>query len=885
MNNISDTYIGNKGYTIPKKYLTVEQQKQIRNDLMIKPRVHGIGLMSNQTSFPAYRESNNKMYVPHYYGVEKFGKPSKTNITKGEDIKVVFNGTLRENQTTVVDTFMKHVSTCDVGGGLLELPCAYGKCLGIDTEILMYDGTIKKVQDVIEGDLLMGDDSTPRKVLSLARGKEQMYKVEDPRGEGYIVNESHILSLKCLANYNNTLQKDTVVDISVKDYLHLPNSFDGNTKANVLKGYRVPIHFPETPLPFNPYMMGYWLGCGYSRTKIYIQDSIVLHYFTDNLKKYNLSLFPLSKSKSKSKSKYDYTIGVNDTNDTTNNTNNTNNTNDNVFFNLLKELDLTNDKHIPLIYKRNSRENRLQLLAGLMDSIGYIQPNGHLQFTRIKERLIDDIIYLARSLGFLCYKKIKKTSWKYRGEQQYGISYRATIDGRGIENENNDLLQYRIRLRKLEVDDYYGFEIDGNRRFVLGDFTVTHNTVLSLNIISQLKKKTFIIVHKEFLMNQWIERIEQFLPGARVGKIQGQIIDIDDKDIVIGMLQSLSMKEYPSAIFDSFGLTIIDEVHHISSEVFSNTLFKIVTKYMLGLSATMERKDGTTKVFKMFLGDVIFKGKRDEERNVIVRAIEYHVKDDEFNEVKTDFRGNTAYSTMISKLCEYNRRSEFILKVIIDMLEENPSQQIMILAHNKNVLKYLHDAITHRNIATVGYYIGGMKEKALKETEDKKIVIATYAMAAEALDIKTLTTLIMATPKTDIEQSVGRILRDKHSNPIVVDIIDSHDIFKNQWRKRKTFYKKENYKIIYTTNTNYVTDTSKWDIINTPKLNSTAMKCNKNYVKNKKNITINSNSSSDKSITHDSDEEKDNDDDENSVDIGSVSKDKFLIGKCLLKIH
>jgi len=246
-------------------------------------------------------------------------------------------------------------------------------------------------------------------------------------------------------------------------------------------------------------------------------------------------------------------------------------------------------------------------------------------------------------------------------------------------------------------------------------------TVLSLNIISKLKKKTFIIVHKEFLMNQWIERIEQFLPKARIGKIQGQIIDIDDKDIVIGMLQSLSMKEYPSSIFETFGLTIIDEVHHISSEVFSNSLFKLVTKYMLGLSATMNRKDGTTKVFKMFLGDIIFKGKRDEERNVVVHAIKYEVNDDDFNEVKLDYRGNPLYSSMISKLCEYNKRSEFILKIIVDMLTTNYNQQIMILAHNKNLLKYLYDAINHRNIATCGYYIGGMKETALKETESKKL--------------------------------------------------------------------------------------------------------------------------------------------------------------------
>ena len=383
-------------------------------------------------------------------------------------------------------------------------------------------------------------------------------------------------------------------------------------------------------------------------------------------------------------------------------------------------------------------------------------------------------------------------------------------------------------------------------------------TVLSLNIISQLNKKTFIIVHKEFLMNQWIERIQQFLPKARVGKIQGPIIDIDDKDIVIGMLQSLSMKEYPSSIFENFGLTIIDEVHHISSEVFSNSLFKIVTKYMLGLSATMNRKDGTTKVFKMFLGDVVFKGKRDEAREVVVHAIQYEVDDDEFNEVKLDYRGNPAYSTMISKLCEYNRRSEFILKVISDMLEYNPEQQIMIIAHNKNVLKYLHDAIQHRNIATVGYYIGGMKEMSLKETEGKKIVIATYAMAAEALDIKSLTTLIMVTPKTDIEQSVGRILREKHSKPIVVDIIDSHTLFQNQWRKRKTFYKKENYKIISISSKLYTADTSKWITVFNPKLDNCAIKTIHNQTVSKTNNSA------------DMDDEED------------APKDKYLSGVCLL---
>jgi superfamily II DNA or RNA helicase len=165
-----------------------------------------------------------------------------------------------------------------------------------------------------------------------------------------------------------------------------------------------------------------------------------------------------------------------------------------------------------------------------------------------------------------------------------------------------------------------------------------------------------------------------------------------------------------------------------------------------------------------------------------------------------------------------------------------------------------------------------MKEQALKATEGKKVVIATYAMAAEALDIKTLTTLIMATPKTDIEQSVGRILREKHSSPVVVDIVDSHDLFQNQWRKRKTFYKKENYKIIYTNSANYTPDTSKWLVVFNPSSSETK-KCIK---KTPKNVSVNSNSSSDKSITNDSDEEIEEEPEK--------PKDKYLAGVCFLKI-
>jgi superfamily II DNA or RNA helicase len=572
-------------------------------------------------------------------------------------------------------------------------------------------------------------------------------------------------------------------------------------------------------------------------------------------------------------------------------------------------------------------------------------------------------------------------------------------------------------------------------------------TVMALNIISKLQKSTLVIVHKSFLLNQWIERIQQFLPGARVGRIQGQIIDTQDKDIVIGMLQSLSMKEYPKDTFQQFGLAIYDECfpydtlvhtsrgpmmigklydkwaqyntqgyscidadaiecgkkvsnelpkilsynisterfeysnmthawrrqrdellrvyllggsfvctpdhkiltqngykcanhlvmgdkieclytpnpydidvsmtipgyesrgkykvpplgpstssssaflyyekvsveeynalrvpkvkklatststprkdidvydievadnhnfvlrlkdgrfynpivsncHHMGAEVFSRCMMKVNTTYTLGLSGTMSRKDGLTKVFEMFIGPVVHKEKAESEHKVLVKGLVYSVDDEVFNETQYDYMGNPKFSTMISKLCNYNRRSEFILRVIAAELELNPAQQIMILAHNKTLLTYLHDAISSRKIGEkavldagtqaqgitglVGYYVGGMKEAALKESEKKKIIIATYAMASEGLDIKTLTTLILASPKTDVCQSVGRILRQKHSSPLVIDIIDGHDIFMSQWYKRRKYYKSQDYKILVCDNTEYDTQDFKNDLV------------------------------------------------------------------------
>lgn len=394
-----------------------------------------------------------------------------------------------------------------------------GKCHGKGTEILMYDGSIKKVEDVQVGDLLMGDDSTPRKVLSLARGRDKMYEVCNTKGDTYVVNSEHILTLKysckkylrdrkdrftyqvcyfdkqtlgikskqfsyknkdkievydIAKRYLDEIQDNLIVDIPLQKYIQVSKGYKSK-----LHGFKVPVDFEEKPLELDPYMLGVWLGDGHQNTCcITNQDASILKYFRDNLPKYNCYL------SFQNSSNYTYRICSNDKlkhHETTN------------YFTIqLQQNNLINNKHIPMMYKCNSRENRLKLLAGILDSDGHLSKNGGYEiYQSIKhEKLMDDIVYLCRSLGFSCYKNIKKTSWTHNGEVKQGEAIRIHINGIGIEEipvlcnrkksnvrqQIKDPLVSSIQIKELQEDDYYGFELDGNHRYVLGNFIVTHNT-------------------------------------------------------------------------------------------------------------------------------------------------------------------------------------------------------------------------------------------------------------------------------------------------------------------------------------------------------------------------------------------------------------------------
>ena len=486
-------------------------------------------------------------------------------------------------------------------------------------------------------------------------------------------------------------------------------------------------------------------------------------------------------------------------------------------------------------------------------------------------------------------------------------------------------------------------------------------TTIAIHLICRLAKKTMIIVHKDFLLQQWIERITQFAPSARVGTIKAKIVDVENKDIVMASLQSLSMKEYDPAIFEGFGFGIIDECfpykqkiatdkgptsigflyklwnnkqplpqvlsfneftqkteyknithgwkktnpdlleftflggdqtkqtkqtmqctanhkiltpkgymeamqltvgnlvtcntyntynngiganctttmsiqnirpiknasndvfdievednhnfiacglsgigpivhncHHMGAEVFSKALQKINFQYSLGLSATVNRKDGLTNVFKWHIGEIVYAVKRRVTEEVRVSIEEFYAADQAYSEHAVMYNSKPNMPKMINNICNYMPRVHHIIQLIQTLVSKEPLRKILLLSDRRGHLERFQLELNQLNM-NCGLYYGGMKQEALKENEGRQVILGTYAIASEGLDISGLNTLILASPKSDVIQSVGRILRDKPDKrqcvPLIIDIVDQFSMFPKQAEKRQKYYKKCKYVI------------------------------------------------------------------------------------------
>lgn len=326
-------------------------------------------------------------------------------------------------------------------------------------------------------------------------------------------------------------------------------------------------------------------------------------------------------------------------------------------------------------------------------------------------------------------------------------------------------------------------------------------TFMALHIAVQMKKRFLIIVDKEFLMNQWKAEIENFIEGARVGILQANKIQMDAEkyDVTICMIQTICRREFPEGFFDQYGLTIFDECHHLGASYFSKALLKIQTKYMLGLSATPDREDGLTCVFEYYLGEAVYKNtQRAPDKEAVVKAVWFDSEDPVYKEVPVNWRGEPVTAKLLNQVAEFEARNQKIMEVI-ESYAKDPNRFILILSDRISQLDWFTTALGKTSYIH-GYYIGGMKQTILDDNAARcQILLATYQMASEAFSVKKLNTVVLATPRKNVQQSTGRIFRERIEErkvaPHIIDIIDSHECHKRRWFVRQRFYKECEYTI------------------------------------------------------------------------------------------
>jgi GTPase len=391
-----------------------------------------------------------------------------------------------------------------------------GKCLKEDTEIRLYSGDVKKVQYITTYDVLMGDDSTPRRVLNTTNGKGQLYCITNTNGDSMTVNKNHVLCLKAgdcnsiywnkrketydvttlifknnqpqlintsfaanleftkeaahetaekylsnILTHDDTIQHEDIVQITLENYVNL-----GTKEQCALNAYRTHVNYPDQMTDLDPYLFGYWLGDRNSTVNdLTITDAEILGYFTCTVKECGLKV--------DNNDEYRYTIS-------------SNKQGCNHFVNSLAKYNVLNgNKHIPDVYKYNSRKNRLAIIAGLIDSDGYRHLSGYeLKFNN--EKLCDDIIEVIISLGFESYK-----TNTCNNSHTPGNCVSLTINGiselpcflknnkiHESKSPRNPLFSRIKNITPVGEQQYFGFELDGNQRYLHKDFTVTHNSSL-----------------------------------------------------------------------------------------------------------------------------------------------------------------------------------------------------------------------------------------------------------------------------------------------------------------------------------------------------------------------------------------------------------------------
>lgn len=353
--------------------------------------------------------------------------------------------------------------------------------------------------------------------------------------------------------------------------------------------------------------------------------------------------------------------------------------------------------------------------------------------------------------------------------------------------------------------------LSGGSSFVFEAPTGFGKTWCAADIIARVGKKTIVIVTKEDILDQWVEAFSKLLGltlGHGLGIIKGDTIATVNCGIVIAMIQSVAKEgRYSEALFHDFGLAIWDETHRAGADFFSQSCFRVPALLRLGISATPDRKDGREEVIEAHIGPTLVRSKA---MPMIPRVIaqkspweipmkrtldsEGRVRVDDDGKIKMSQLSHSAGKCghIIRMLSNNHPRNKIIATFVGQAFKAG--RKILVQSDRKDHLEVLSSLIATQGVPQpkITLYVGGLTKGQREAAKEGAVILSTYAMTAEATDIPDLDTLVMATPKSDVRQIVGRILRfvDGKKEPVVFDLRDdSSSVFASYSGTRLKWYK------------------------------------------------------------------------------------------------
>lgn len=389
-----------------------------------------------------------------------------------------------------------------------------GKCVGLLQQVIMYDGSVKYAKDIVVGDKLASPTGY-NTVTSTTTGRSELFEIVYPWGDSYTVNDVHVLSLK-RSKAEGRHKHGDILNVPLDEYLTWSEG-----RKQRYKGWKSGIELPEKPQSIDPYVLGAWLGDGTtSASEITCSDPEVIQAFVEQ--------YGEPSSVRRGITRY-FTNG---------------------FMKQLRDLDLIGNKHIPDNYLRGSRQQRLELLAGLLDTDGYNTGTGFEIIVK-DNNLAEQVVYLARSLSIHAVSKPafkRATNANHEGDwyNRIRLGSEAHVVPLRVErkrlnqptNPKRQGLQFGFEVRSIGVGDYCGWTLDGDHLFLLNDFTVTHNTSLLCQLATNIAPQCvdYFGVDRPilYLVNEGNERtIYPRMYQAALRKTMTDIYAMNDSGILI----------------------------------------------------------------------------------------------------------------------------------------------------------------------------------------------------------------------------------------------------------------------------------------------------------------------------------------------------------------